>query len=111
MPSRPSGLVQATGRQTATGGLGTARLHLRRTLGPLAADPGQTGHQPVHGEGYGGRQPLVRRHARQVDTGPVARWEHERRVYVVTITPEMEDAVHDRWPRILSGNQTPPRRK
>ena len=34
--------------------------------------------------------------------GLVAHWEHERRIYVVTITPEMEDAVHDRWPRILS---------
>lgn len=27
----------------------------------------------------------------------------EQRVYVVTIKPEMERAVHDRWPRILSG--------
>jgi len=35
--------------------------------------------------------------------GLVAHWDNERRVYVVTITPEMEDAVHDRWPRILSG--------
>lgn len=34
--------------------------------------------------------------------GLVARWERERRVYVVTITPEMSDAVHERWPRILS---------
>ncbi|MCM8857187.1 MAG: hypothetical protein LC541_16425 [Candidatus Thiodiazotropha sp.] len=34
--------------------------------------------------------------------GLVAHWERERRVYVVTITPEMEDAAHDRWPRILS---------
>ncbi|MEN8178021.1 MAG: hypothetical protein ABFS39_05315 [Pseudomonadota bacterium] len=34
--------------------------------------------------------------------GLVAHWDHERRIYVVTITPEMEDAVHDRWPRILS---------
>jgi len=33
--------------------------------------------------------------------GLVARDRHERRVYVVTITPETEDAVHDRWPRIL----------
>ncbi len=35
--------------------------------------------------------------------GLVAHYDKERRVYVVTITPEMEDAVHDRWPRILSG--------
>lgn len=35
--------------------------------------------------------------------GLVANWDSERRVYVVTITPEMDDAVHDRWPRILSG--------
>lgn len=35
--------------------------------------------------------------------GLVAHWNQERRVYVVTITPEMEDAVHDRWPRIISG--------
>jgi hypothetical protein len=38
--------------------------------------------------------------------GLVARWEHERRVYVVTITPELEDAVHDRWPRIVSAKST-----
>lgn len=35
--------------------------------------------------------------------GLVARWDNERRIYVVTITPEMEEAVHERWPRILSG--------
>jgi hypothetical protein len=35
--------------------------------------------------------------------GLVARWQHERRVYVVTIVPELADAVHERWPRILSG--------
>jgi len=35
--------------------------------------------------------------------GLVARWENERRVYVVTIVPELADAVHERWPRILSG--------
>ncbi|MES9855958.1 MAG: hypothetical protein ABW166_05060 [Sedimenticola sp.] len=35
--------------------------------------------------------------------GLVAHWDNERRVYVVTITPEMEDAAHDRWPRIMSG--------
>ena len=35
--------------------------------------------------------------------GLVARWDNERRIYVVTITPEMEEAVHERWPRVLSG--------
>ncbi|MBT3046272.1 MAG: hypothetical protein AB2593_05415 [Candidatus Thiodiazotropha sp.] len=38
--------------------------------------------------------------------GLVAHWERERRVYVVTITPEMEDAAYERWPRILSHNTT-----
>ena len=36
--------------------------------------------------------------------GLIARDKHEQRVYVVTITPEFEDAVHDRWPRILSSS-------
>lgn len=35
--------------------------------------------------------------------GLIAHSNNERRVYVVTITPEMEHAVHERWPRILSG--------
>lgn len=35
--------------------------------------------------------------------GLIARDKYEQRVYVVTITPEFEDAVHERWPRILSG--------
>jgi hypothetical protein len=34
--------------------------------------------------------------------GLVAHWGRERRIYVVTITPETEEAVHQRWPRILS---------
>lgn len=34
--------------------------------------------------------------------GLVARLGSERRVYVVTIAPEHEDAVHERWPRIVS---------
>ncbi|MET0065776.1 MAG: hypothetical protein ABW076_05475 [Candidatus Thiodiazotropha sp.] len=34
--------------------------------------------------------------------GLVARWQQERRVYVVTITPEMDEALYERWPRILS---------
>lgn len=33
--------------------------------------------------------------------GLVAREGNEQRVYVVTVTPESEQAVHDRWPRIL----------
>ena len=35
--------------------------------------------------------------------GLVARDAGERRVYVVTIEPQLEEAVHDRWPRILNG--------
>ncbi len=35
--------------------------------------------------------------------GLIARSNNERRVYVVTITPELEYATHERWPRILSG--------
>lgn len=35
--------------------------------------------------------------------GLVARQGGEQRVYVVTITPEMPEAIHHRWPRIVSG--------
>lgn len=35
--------------------------------------------------------------------GLVARDRHERRIYIVTLIPEMADAIHDRWPRILCG--------
>jgi hypothetical protein len=35
--------------------------------------------------------------------GLVARYRHERRVYVVTIEPQLADAVYTRWPRIMSG--------
>lgn len=35
--------------------------------------------------------------------GLIAREGAEQRVYVVTIEPEREDAVHDRWPRVLAG--------
>lgn len=38
--------------------------------------------------------------------GLVARDGYEQRVYVVVVEPEMEDAVHDRWPRIMSGIST-----
>ena len=34
--------------------------------------------------------------------GLVAREKQEQRIYVVTVEPEMPDAVHDRWPRIVS---------
>lgn len=34
--------------------------------------------------------------------GLLARSGSEQRVYVVTIVPVMEDAVHDRWPRVMS---------
>ena len=35
--------------------------------------------------------------------GLVARERHERRVYVVTVEPELADTSHERWPRIMSG--------
>lgn len=35
--------------------------------------------------------------------GLVARDGHERRVNVITIEPELADAIHARWPRIMSG--------
>ena len=35
--------------------------------------------------------------------GLVARERHERRVYVVTVEPELADTPHERWPRIMSG--------
>jgi len=34
--------------------------------------------------------------------GLIARDKHEQRLYVVTIAPELEDAVHNRWPRIIN---------
>lgn len=34
--------------------------------------------------------------------GLIAREGNELRVYIVTIQPERSDAVHERWPRILS---------
>lgn len=34
--------------------------------------------------------------------GLLARQGEELRVYVVTITPQMPDAVHERWPRIIT---------
>ena len=35
--------------------------------------------------------------------GLVARHQYERRLYIVTVEPELEDAIHVRWPRILCG--------
>jgi len=35
--------------------------------------------------------------------GLVAQHQHERRVYVVTIEPGIEDSEFERWPRVLSG--------
>ncbi len=35
--------------------------------------------------------------------GLYASYRDEVRIYVVTIQPEMENAVHERWPRILRG--------
>ena len=39
----------------------------------------------------------------QLIQGLVARYQQERRIYVVTIEPELPEAIHDRWPRIMSG--------
>jgi hypothetical protein len=38
----------------------------------------------------------------QIIQGLVARFNQEQRVYVVTIEPEFEEAIHDRWPRIIT---------
>lgn len=35
--------------------------------------------------------------------GLIARNGNEQRLYIVTITPEMDEAVHERWPRVVSG--------
>ena len=35
--------------------------------------------------------------------GLIARCQHERRIYIVTLTPVLPDAIHHRWPRIMSG--------
>ena len=35
--------------------------------------------------------------------GLIAVEKQEQRLYVVTIEPELEDCIHDRWPRIMSG--------
>ncbi len=40
--------------------------------------------------------------------GLVARNNHEQRVYVVTVEPELADAIHDRWPRLISGIRKSP---
>ena len=34
--------------------------------------------------------------------GLIAHNGYEQRIYVVTIEPTMEDAIHDRWPRIMN---------
>jgi len=34
--------------------------------------------------------------------GLIARDNNEQRIYVVTVAPERDDAVHDRWPRIVN---------
>ena len=39
--------------------------------------------------------------AGQYIQGLVAREGSEQRLYIVTITPEREDAVHERWPRVV----------
>jgi hypothetical protein len=35
--------------------------------------------------------------------GLLAREEKEMRIYIVTMTPEMHDSRHERWPRIMAG--------
>ncbi len=35
--------------------------------------------------------------------GLIAHANNERKIYIVTITPELEDAAYQRWPRIMSG--------
>lgn len=34
--------------------------------------------------------------------GVLVREGHEQRLYVVTVDPQRDDAVHDRWPRIMA---------
>jgi hypothetical protein len=34
--------------------------------------------------------------------GLVAREKHEQRLYIVTVEPELPDAVHERWPRVVN---------
>ena len=34
--------------------------------------------------------------------GLLAQHNNEMRIYIVTITPEMPDAIHQRWPRIIT---------
>ena len=35
--------------------------------------------------------------------GLIAKEKHERRLYIVTVEPELENAIHTRWPRIMCG--------
>ena len=35
--------------------------------------------------------------------GLLAHSKNETRIYVVTVIPELPDAIHDRWPRIMNG--------
>jgi hypothetical protein len=50
-------------------------------------------------EGANGWYPLVKG---QVLQGVVARYRLEYRVYIVTIVPEREQSLYDRWPRVLT---------
>lgn len=38
--------------------------------------------------------------------GLVARYKHERRVYIVTIEPELIDTQYEHWPRIITQVET-----
>lgn len=49
-------------------------------------------------EGNGAWYPLVKGQCLQ---GLVARYDSEHRVYIVTITPTRDDAIHQQWPRIV----------
>ncbi len=37
----------------------------------------------------------------QYAQGLLAIYDKEQRVYVVTVIPEQENAIHDRWPKII----------
>jgi hypothetical protein len=90
---------------TVTAGrLGIPGQHLRRTPGPLIFG---TVKIPVKNfitddlEGRSHCYDLIRWQWIQGLVGRDAH-EHEHCIYVVTAGPELEDAIHDRWPRIIS---------
>jgi len=62
--------------------------------------PNPQAHLPVRLKNYE-IDYLPRGRRKQWIQGLIAHNGNERRIYVVTITPVMEDAVHDRWPRVM----------